>query len=644
MSMNGQSRVIIEGISPAIDGGLHFAKAVVGENVHVEADLYTDGHDVVFGHLCHKYQDDAAWSETPLNFLVNDRWAAQFTTQKQGFYQYKVIGWVDYALNWHYEIGKKIEAKQDVAIELLDGIQHLENMIKAANKADADYLKQLITLFADKSQYQKATQEAKSQRLKDIFTQHPQKDFATQSPVYQLWVDRRKGNFSAWYEFFPRSAAQEKGKHGTLKDCERLLPRVAKLGFDTLYFPPIHPIGVAHRKGKNNATDAQPDDVGSPWAIADHKAIHKDLGTMADFESLVKAANKQGIEIAMDFAMQCAPEHPYLKEHPEWFRKRPDGSIQYAENPPKKYQDIYPFYFECEDWQGLWNELLSIALFWVEKGIRVFRVDNPHTKPFRFWQWLIAEVHKVNKDIIFLAEAFTRPKIMHQLAKVGFTQSYSYYTWRNTKQELIEYVTELTKTTSRYYFRPNFWPNTPDINPWALQNPTQAVYLTRFFMAATLSSNYGVYGPVYDYMEHHAIPGKEEYLDSEKYETRLWDWDKNNKLLEVMRMVNTARRENEALTWTHNIEFCAIENPQILAYFKQSEDGKNNLLAVVNLDPYYIQSGSVKVPLHRMGMKEGDSFSVNDLLTGISYRWDKEWNYVELNPNGLPFHLFKIER
>ena len=426
MKTNGQSRVIVEGISPAIDGGLHFAKAVQGQNVQVQADVYTDGHDVVFGHLYHKHHTDEEWSETPLEFLVNDRWQATFTAQKQGFYQYKVVGWVDYALNWHYEIGKKIEAGQNVAIELLDGIQHLQNCQKTANKTQAQYLKQLTKLFADEKQYAQAIQEAQSPQLKQIFTQHPQKNFATHSPEYSLWVDRQKGNFSAWYEFFPRSAAKEKGQHGTLKDCEQLLPRVAKLGFDTLYFPPIHPIGIAHRKGKNNATNAQEGDVGSPWAIANHKAIHPQLGTMADFEKLVKTANKHGIEIAMDFAMQCAPEHPYLKEHPEWFRRRPDGSIQYAENPPKKYQDIYPFYFECDEWQALWNELLSIALFWVEKGIRVFRVDNPHTKPFRFWQWLINQVHKINPDILFLSEAFTRPKIMHQLAKVGFTQSYSY--------------------------------------------------------------------------------------------------------------------------------------------------------------------------------------------------------------------------
>ena len=446
--------------------------------------------------------------------------------------------------------------------------------------------------------------------------------------------------------FFPRSASPLKGVHGTFKDCEALLPRVAEMGFDVLYFPPVHPIGFTHRKGKNNAVNALPGDDGVPYAIgyADggHKAILKDLGTENDFRHLISAASAHGIEIAMDFAIQCSPDHPYVKEHPKWFKWRPDGTVQYAENPPKKYQDILPINFENDDWENLWKELKSILTYWCKLGIRIFRVDNPHTKSFNFWEWCIAEVQKEFPGTLFLSEAFTKPKVMKELAKLGYTQSYTYYTWRNSKQELIEYMTELTQTEMKDFFRPNFWPNTHDIDPYSLQTGQEANFITRAFLAGTLSSNYGVFGPVYELMEYEPYPGKEEYLNSEKYEVRYWDWDKRNKITDVITKVNAARKVNAALQTTNNISFCDIYNDHLLAYFKKADD--NYILCIVNLDPYNTQSGHVKVPLNELGIIAGQNFTVYDILTGNNYIWNQEWNYVELNPLLMPVHLFRIEK
>jgi starch synthase (maltosyl-transferring) len=459
-------------------------------------------------------------------------------------------------------------------------------------------------------------------------------------------VDRKKALFSTWYEFFPRSASPEVGKHGTFKDCEALLPRVATMGFDTLYFPPVHPIGAVNRKGKNNATDAAEGDVGSPWGIGSqyggHKDLHPELGSLEDFKSLVTKAEKLGIEVAMDFALQAAPDHPWVKDHPDWFKWRPDGSIQYAENPPKKYQDILPIYFETPDWKNLWEELLSCALYWVEEvGIKVFRVDNPHTKPFRFWHWLIAEVKKKHPDVLFLAEAFTRPKIMDQLAKEGFTQGYSYFTWRFNKSELTEYLEQLTKGPQKEFYRPNFWPNTPDINPFHLQGANEAMHLSRYFLAATLSSNVGVYGPVYEFMDSAAVPGKEEYHNSEKYECRHWDWEAENKIMILMKKINEARKKLPSLQQTNNIEFCEVQNDNLIAYVKY-DDQKNCLsLMIASLDSYYTQQGSVKLPLKQLGLESYHNFSVEDVITGNQYNWNSDWNYVALHP-ALPFHLFKI--
>ncbi len=646
--MQDQRRVHIENIQPQINNGKNFIKRVTGQKVNVTADIISDGHDVMAAVVKFRHEKDKNWKESRMHETGNDAWAGEFAVEKQGFYSYCVESWVDYALNWQYGTLRKIKDNQRVTSELLEGAEYVKALYDKASKPEKDYLQKLERLFSDESSYDTAITEAMSDKLKDIFKKYPAKILSHQSAELRVYVDRQKALFSTWYEFFPRSASAEEGKHGTFKDCEALLPRVAAMGFDTLYFPPIHPIGEVNRKGKNNATTAQPGDVGSPWGIGSeyggHKSTHPDLGTIDEFKSLVNAAKEQGIEVAMDFALQAAPDHPYVKQFPQWFKWRPDGTVQYAENPPKKYQDILPIYYESADWKNLWKELLSAAMFWVEEcGVRVFRVDNPHTKPFYFWEWLIAEVKKKYPDVLFLAEAFTRPKIMDELAKVGFTQSYTYFTWRNSKAELTEYVNELTKSQQKEFFRPNFWPNTPDINPFPLQGANEATHLQKYFLAATLSSSVGIYGPVFEYMVSDAIPGREEYMDSEKYEVRHWDWKKENKITTLIGKINKIRKEQPSLQQTNNIEFCDTDNDQLIAYYKYDDKKENETLMIVSLDAYYSKQGHVKIPLHSLGIHHGHNIVVTDLITGNSYHWDKEWCYVELHP-ALPFHLFKIQK
>ena len=646
--MLDQKRVVIENVLPQLQGGTFFIKRVTGENIAVSADVLADGHDVVACCVKYKHEKERKWSEVRMTHIENDYWEAVFKVQKQGFYTYYIEGWVDYALNWQHGTTRKIEDGQNVTSELLEGATYIEAILNKVNASEKEYLTTLISWFSNASDYDRATEAATSEQLKTVFTAYPQRFLANQSKPLKVYVDREKARFSTWYEFFPRSASPEPEKHGTFKDCERLLPKIANMGFDVLYFPPVHPIGEVNRKGKNNTVTAEAGDTGSPWGIGSkhggHKAIHPDLGTLEDFKTLVKKAKALGIEIAMDYALQAAPDHPYVKEHPQWFKWRPDGTVQYAENPPKKYQDILPIYFETKDWKNLWKELLSIVMFWIEEcGIHIFRVDNPHTKPFYFWGWLIGEVKKKYPDVLFLSEAFTRPKVMHELARQGFTQSYTYFTWRNTKQELIAYVEELTKTDQKEFFRPNFWPNTPDINPYILQGSNESIYLQRYFMAATLSANTGLYGPVFEYMDSAAVPGKEEYLNSEKYEVRHWDWDIENKLTGIITRINHVRREQPSLQQTNNILFCDTDNDMLLAYYKYDQDRTNETLMVVNLDAYYTKQGWVKLPMHELGVREGQQLRMEDVITGSSYIWDKEWNFVELHPT-LPFHLFKISK
>ena len=643
--MQNQTRIVIENVLPQIDCGAYFIKRIVGQKVKVSADVFSDGHDIVECCVKFKHESDNKWQEVRMIPLANDEWIASFKVEKQGLYSYFVEGWVDYALNWQHGTERKIQDNQYVKSELLEGAEYVNAVLKFANDSEKEYLERISSYFTNESEYESAIKEALSGELKQIFKKYPIRFLENKSSELKVYVDRKKALFSTWYEFFPRSASPEQGKHGTFKDCERLLPRVASMGFDTLYFPPIHPIGEVNRKGKNNATNANPGDVGSPWGIGSqyggHKSTHPELGTIEDFKSLVKKAQDLGIEVAMDYALQAAPDHPYVKDFPQWFKWRPDGTVQYAENPPKKYQDIQPIYFESNDWKNLWKELLDVALFWIEEcNIKIYRVDNPHTKPFFFWGWLIAEIKKKHPDVLFLAEAFTRPKIMNELAKQGFSQSYTYFTWRNSKKELIEYVEELTQSEQKEFYRPNFWPNTPDINPFALQSGNESIHLQKYFLAATLSSSVGIYGPVFEYrISAPMAPGKEEYLDSEKYEVYHWDWEKQNKITTLITRINTVRKEQVSLQQTNNIIFCGTNNDQVLAYYKFDDDKQNETIMIVSLDAHNKSQAMVELPKELL---RGKPVQVTDLITGNTYIWDKEWNFIELSPE-LPFHLFKIQ-
>jgi starch synthase (maltosyl-transferring) len=644
--MQNQTRIVIENVMPQLDGGVNPIKRIVNQSVHVSADVFSDGHDVIECCVKFKHQNDKNWQEVRMEPTVNDCWNASFQVEKQGSYTYFIEGWVDYALNWQHGTLRKIQDNQYVKSELLEGAEYVRAILDVVDKSEKDYLNNLIHFFTTETEYDNAIREATSAHLNELFKKHPKRFLENKSLDLKVYVDRKKALFSTWYEFFPRSSSSEVGKHGTFKDCERLLPRVASMGFDTLYFPPIHPIGEVNRKGKNNATNAEPGDVGSPWGIGSqyggHKSIHPELGTIEDFKSLVKKAKDLGIEVAMDYALQAAPDHPYVKDFPQWFKWRPDGTVQYAENPPKKYQDIQPIYFESSDWKNLWKELLDVALFWIEEcGIKIYRVDNPHTKPFYFWGWLIGEIKKKHPDVLFLAEAFTRPKIMNELAKQGFTQSYTYFTWRSSKQELTEYVEELTKSDQKEFYRPNFWPNTPDINPGHLQHGNESIHLQRYFLAATLSSSVGIYGPVFEYQISTPLaPGKEEYLHSEKYEFYKWDWERQNKITTVISRINKIRKDHASLQQTNNIIFCATNNDKVMAYYKFDDARQDETLMIASLDSNNTSQSMVQLPRELLGKLP---LRITDLITGNAYIWDKEWNFVVISPD-LPFHLFKVER
>jgi starch synthase (maltosyl-transferring) len=647
--MQPQSRVVIENVRPNLENGRYYSKGIFNDPFTVTADIFADGHDVLNAHLLYKQASKKKWREVPFKALGNDAWEATFVLDARDYFDYKVEAWVDHALTWHYGLTKKVKAEVDVKVELKDGLPYLNNLLdQKLSKDQKAFVKNCISLIESEN-FAEASKELVEGPIEDIFRAFPEKNFKSEFDAgLQVYADREKAAFSTWYEFFPRSSSPTLDKQGTFKDCENILPYVQELGFDTLYFPPIHPIGFLNRKGKNNTTTALPGDVGSPWAIGapdgGHKDILPELGTLEDFKSLVQKAKDLGIEIAMDFALQATPEHPYIKEHPSWFKWRSDGTIQYAENPPKKYQDINPIHFETEDHKAMWQEFIEIAKYWVDQGIKVFRVDNPHTKPFHFWKEFIYQVKKYDNDVIFLSEAFSRPRIMEGLAKAGFTQSYSYFTWRNTKHEFIEYLTELTKTERKNYMRANFWPNTPDINPYHLQGASDTKHLIRLFLASTLSANYGMYGPVFEQMFSDAIPGKEEYLNSEKFEQKVYDWTKRNRITAHISLINKIRKENKALQRTDNIHFCQIENDQILAYLKKDEQSENYLLCVVSLDEHNTQSGWVQLPLKELGIGNEEQFNVHDLISDDSYIWKGEWNFVQLHLPAIPYHLFKIKK
>ena len=643
-------RVQIEGVSPEIDCGRFPIKRTVGEEVRVEVDMFADGHDVVAGVIQYRLEASQTWFEVPLSPLVNDRWQGTFTVSELGRYVYTITAWVDHFLSWRRGMAKKVEAGQDVSVDLLIGAQ----LVEQASQRAADDEMQLKTWAATLRSLQNEDsttleQEVLSEDLLALMTKYPDRRLAsTYEKQLSIVVDREKARFSTWYEMFPRSCG-EAGKHGSFKDAQARLPYIADLGFDVLYLPPIHSIGTTFRKGKNNSTIAEPGDVGVCWGIGSpeggHKAIHPQLGTMADFQEFVAKAAEYRIEVALDLAYQCSPDHPYVKEHPQWFLHRPDGTIQYAENPPKKYQDIYPIDFETSDWQNLWEELKSVVMFWIDQGVKIFRVDNPHTKAFPFWEWMIGEVKQTYPEVIFLAEAFTRPKVMYRLAKLGFSQSYTYFTWRNTKGEITEYFTELTHPPASDIFRPNVWPNTPDILPEFLQHGGRPAFMIRFVLAATLAANYGIYGPAFEVCENRAAkPGSEEYLNSEKYQLRDWDLNSPYTIKDAIARVNRSRQDHLALQSNKSLKFHQTNNDQIICYSKQTEDFTDVILTIVNLDPYNTQSGWVSLSLASMGIDPYQPFEIHDLLTDTQYTWYGEHNYVELNPHVLPAHVFWVRR
>ena len=688
----GRSRVVIEGIKPQIDGGRYAAKRTVGDTVRVTASIYGDGHDHVGARLKYRRTDERAWRHAPFRHLGNDVWAAEFTADAIGGWVYTVEAWVDHFDTWIDDLHKRIAAQgtadtarginlneplpsgeeaaaatagaaaragadaqavsavmnqfsSDVALAFRSGAILLDHASTIAREADARTLKSTASGLRGMAELPQARYEFPlSDEAIALAMAYPDLKFSTTYGMeIPLWVDRERARFSSWYEFFPRSAGAP-GVHGTLRDVVKRLPEVAAMGFDVLYLPPIHPIGTAFRKGKNNSTVAEPGDVGSPWAIGNtdggHKAILRELGTFADFAAMVTAANDLGIDVALDMAFQCSPDHPWVRQHPEWFSIRPDGTIQYAENPPKKYQDIYPLNFESSDWQALWQELYSVFAFWIDRGVRCFRVDNPHTKALPFWEWCIAEVRKTHPEVIFLAEAFTRPHVMYGLAKMGYTQSYTYFSWRTEKTELTAYMEEVTMAPVSDFFRPNLWPNTPDILPGFLQTTNPAAYMQRITLAATLGASYGVYGPAFELMEHKpAKPGSEEYLNSEKYQLRDWDRDSPKSLAPLYTLLNHIRHAHPALQTNEGLHFHAVDNPQLICYSKRVED--DVILCVVNLDPENVQAGWTGLDLSFLGM--GDApFAVEDLLAGATYTWQGERNFVSLDPARMPAHVFCV--
>lgn len=655
--VEGRKRVIIEDIEPQVNCGRYPTKRILGDSVSVTAAIFADGHDHVAGRLLFRHEKDRTWRSTAITPLTNDLWSAAFVVDKPGMWHYTLEAWIDHFGTWHADLKKRLAAQenaatdsdstsQDIPLALRTGAILLGEAAARAKGADAKLLAKTQATVEQMADQCTNPDGDEFDQLIEIVNRYPDLNFATRyDQKLPLWVDRERARFSTWYELFPRSASTDPSRHGTFADVEALVPEIAAMGFDVLYLPPIHPIGEAFRKGPNNNVVASPGDPGSPWAIGSkdggHTAIHQQLGTSADFEHLVSAVRAHDMELALDIAFQCSPDHPWVTEHPDWFVKRPDGSIQYAENPPKKYQDIYPLNFESPDWRALWQALHDVFDYWIRQGVQIFRVDNPHTKALPFWEWCISEIHKKDPGVIFLAEAFTRPHVMYSLAKAGFTQSYTYFTWRNTGAELQQYFEEITKPPITNFFRPNLWPNTPDILHATLQNGGRAGFMQRVILAATLGANYGIYGPAFELGENRpAKHGSEEYLNSEKYEIRRWDRSANHSLAPLISRLNQIRRENPALQSDGSLHFHPVDNPHILCYSKRAAD--NLLLVAINLDPVQEQAGWIDLDLKHLGIGHGQTFDVEDLLTGIHYHWHGRSNYVALRPEVLPAHVFRV--
>jgi starch synthase (maltosyl-transferring) len=650
MEFDGKKRVVIENVKPCIDNGRFAVKRIVGENIDVTADVFCDSHDVLSAMVLYKKDGENEWNKSLMEYVDNDRWAGNFTPQSIGIYLYTVIGWVDHFATWLQKFNKKLSSGQPIDTEMLIYVNMMREIAERASLKDREIILNAAERAFSAKSNDAVVGEVNDLRIIQIIKRNIDITNSTQyQSIFKVIVDPKKALFSSWYEFFPRSANTTRiTSHGTFADCEKLLPLIKNMGFDVVYLPPVHPIGITNRKGKNNTVVAKENDPGSPWAIGSldggHKEIEKKLGNIESFESFVKAAKELDIDVAIDIAYQCSPDHPYVKEHPEWFVILPDGTIQFAENPPKKYEDIVPFNFESDHWDMLWNELKSVVEYWVSKGITFFRVDNPHNKPFLFWEWLISEVKQKYPEVIFLSEAFTRPKIMYRLAKAGFTQSYTYFTWRNSKQELSQYFEEITNGDIPEVFHPNLWPNTPDILPEYLQYGGRTAFIIRFVLAATLSSNYGIYGPVYEICESRSVPGKEEYLDSEKYEIKQWNWFEDIPLRHTISKVNELRRDNLALQITRNIKFFTIDNNSILFYCKMTPDLDNIILILVNLDPFRVQSGTMQIPLEMLKISPSQTYVLEDLLSGGHSMCTGSTNHIHLDPQTNPVYLFKVIR
>ncbi len=655
MTEQPPGRVIIENLEPDIDSGRFPLARCEGDKIAWSVDLFADGHDHLAGEVVVK-SPEGFLRGYPLQSVGHgiDRYRSPEVTLKTiGTWTIDIHAWIDHFATWKDELLKKYEAEVPIGLELLEGAALLAKaMAGAVQNSDFESAAQIRTCKENLenetlplAERVRVAEDPKLEELMRMFA--PREPLSTLESPRKVRVDRERAVFGAWYELFPRSAAFEPGRHGTLRDVIRRLDEIEAMGFDIIYLPPIHPIGQKFRKGPNNALEAGPKDPGSPWAIGSekggHLGIHPELGSLQDFQDLVRQARERGMEIALDIAFQCSPDHPWVRDHPEWFRIRPDGSIRYAENPPKKYQDIHPLNFESDDWRNLWNALRGVFLFWAEQGVKVFRVDNPHTKPFPFWEWCLEEVRRDHPDVIFLAEAFTRPKLMKRLAKAGFTQSYTYFTWRNDKQGLTEYFTELTRSECREYLRPNLFANTPDILHAFLQEGGPAAFRIRAILAATLGATYGIYGPPYELCENVAVKhGSEEYLDSEKYEVRFWDRDRPGNLSGLIGHLNRIRKANPALHRNDSLAFHEVNAPELIAYSKTTADRNDRILTVANLDPHCTRAGMVTIPLAYFDLSAERDYAVHDLLTGDVYRWHGPTNYVEISPERTA-HVFRIE-
>ncbi|MEM6911849.1 MAG: alpha-1,4-glucan--maltose-1-phosphate maltosyltransferase [Verrucomicrobiota bacterium] len=632
---------------PWIDGGRYPVKRTVGEKLEVYADVFRDGHDLVAAALCYRPAGDSQWRESDFRPLEQDRWGGQLRFPEVGAWEYTIVAWPDDIGTWLRDFQKKLDAGlADLSVEIEEGALLLETSARLASQVGHSPAAEQLATAAQALRLSAPAESRElilAEPLPSLWKRYPDRRLATFHPIMRAYVESERARFSAWYEFFPRNAHHDGQTHGTFRDCLPMLDHAARLGFDVVYLPPIHPIGQTNRKGKNNTKTAEPDDVGSPWAIGGpaggHYEVEPALGSVDDFVWLVQQAKARGLEIALDYALNCSPDHPYVTQHPDWFQQRPDGSIKFAENPPKKYEDIYPLNFHCADWKNLWQELTRIVLCWCERGVRLYRVDNPHTKPVAFWEYLIATVRRRFPDTLFLSEAFTQPRMMQVLGKAGFSQSYTYFTWRTSKQELIDYVNELTQGPMKDFYRANFWPNTPDILAYELWNAPREKFMIRAFLAATLSPSWGIYSG-FELCENQPLPPKEEYLHSEKYQLVARDWEEPGHIGDFIQRLNQIRRRQPALQEYTNVGFCRVANDQLLAYTRMASETGSPLLLIVNLDPERKQEGTVH--LESLGLAPGQRFTVRDLLTGKHYSWSGPENYVALDPEKAVAHLFEL--